>query len=76
MINQGYRKRIAVVVAWLDSNANAAKRLLSYREREVLRLRYGGRHTIPDVARIMGITYGRARYLEQGAIAKIGRTTR
>lgn len=53
----------------------AVKELKSYREREIVKLRYGisdgYTYTLEEVARIFKVTIGRVRYIEAKAIRHI-----
>jgi DNA-directed RNA polymerase sigma subunit (sigma70/sigma32) len=43
---------------------------MTYRERQVLRVRYGEWRTLEDAARALGVTVGRIRSIEKKALLK------
>jgi RNA polymerase primary sigma factor len=59
----------------LKRHLESAMQVLSVRERQVLRLRYGldgGReHTLPELAEMLGLSSERVRQLEMGALYKL-----
>lgn len=72
-----YRARRDLVSAWLKDNPKFVICSLSYREREIIKLRYGlGEgyfYTLEDVGHIFKVTRERIRGIERKALAKIDR---
>ena len=71
-----YSDRQLLVSSWLKDNPKFVKRLLSYREQGIIKMRYGvgcdGKfYTVNQAAHYFTMTSGRVRSIERHALEKI-----
>lgn len=65
------------IIQLLQKSGNSALKMLTYREREIIKLRYGigdgYTYTLEEVGRIFKVTRERVRQVEAKAIRKLRR---